>query len=351
MPKKRLTGPSEADRRLRRVDNFENRRLVQEQVEEFGVEQTAQLAANRAERRRIEITSTMMGDDGTDPGFLHSAMCMVSLPAKKPAADMEAWTRENGRVSLTIAPGIFKAPGRPLERIGVPYGARARLLLMYLQSEAIRTKQPVISMGGSLSEWMRSVGIEHITGGRTGSIGQTYEQTRRLGFAAFSLVWEKPDGTGYGVIPNRTIIEKMDLWKGGNPDQGMLWPSTMELTLQFFESLREHAVPFPREAIVRIKGSALAIDLYIWLVYRLRRLGKPVLVPWDALHGHLGADYGRPQDSKRKAIEALRLALAAYPDARAEPCDGGLLLKPSRSAIPSSTVFSSPKKPAADGAA
>ena len=52
-----------------------------------------------------------------------------------------------------------------------------------------------------------------------------------------------------------------------------------------------------------------------------------------------------------EAIEALRLALAAYPDARAEPCDGGLLLKPSRSAIPSSTVFSSPKKPAADGAA
>jgi hypothetical protein len=344
MPKKRLTGPSEADRRLRRVDNFENRRLVQEQVEEFGVEQTARLAANRAERRRIEITSTMMGDDGTDPGFLHSAMCMVSLPAKKPAADMDAWTRENGRVSLTVIPGIFKAPGRPLERIGVPYGARARLLLMYLQSEAVRTKQPVISMGGSLSEWMRSVGIEHITGGKKGSIGQTHEQAKRLGFASFSLVWAKPDGSGYSVIPNRTIIEKLDLWKGNDPDQGMLWPSTMELTPQFFESLREHAVPFPHEAIIQIKGSPLAIDLYVWLVHRLRRVNRNVLVPWGDLHAHLGADYARIRDFRRYALEALRLALAAYPDARVEPCAGGLLLKPSRSAIPSPTVFVGPKK-------
>jgi hypothetical protein len=84
MPRKRLTGPSEADRRLRRVDNFENRRLVQEQIEEFGVKQTAQLAANRAERRRIEITSTMMGDDGTR-SWLSAFGDVHGVPAGKEA--------------------------------------------------------------------------------------------------------------------------------------------------------------------------------------------------------------------------------------------------------------------------
>src|SRR3954471_12089051 len=149
MAKKRVTGPSEINRRLRRLDNFESRHLVQQQIEDFGVESTTQIAANPAERRRIEITSTMMGDDGTDPGFLHSALCMVSLPAKRPADDLKPWVRENGRVSLTIMPGVFKAPGRSLEHVGIPYGARARLLLMYLQTEAVRTESPVVNMGGS----------------------------------------------------------------------------------------------------------------------------------------------------------------------------------------------------------
>jgi hypothetical protein len=350
MTKKRLADPSPIDRRLRGLDNFENRRLVREQIEDFGVDSTKALAANQAERRRIEITSAMLGDDGTDPGFLHSALCLVSLPARKPANETDVWTRENGRVSLTITSGVFKAPGRPLERIGLPYGARARLLLMYLQTEAVRTKSPVISMGNSLSSWMRLIGIEHITGGAKGSIGQTYEQAKRLGFATFSLVWEKEDGSGYGVIPNRTIIEQIDLWKGNNPAQGMLWPSTMELTWPFFESLQQHAVPFPHEAIRQIKSSPLAIDLYIWLVYRLRHVHKNVLVSWKDLHAHLGAEYDRLRKFKEKAITALRLALAAYPDARVEVCEGGLLLKPSRAAIPARTIITASRKSAAKGA-
>ena len=92
--------------------------------------------------------------------------------------------------------------------------------------------------------------------------------------------------------------------------------------------------PFPHEAVARIKGSALALDLYVWLVYRLRKVHKNILVPWADLHAHLGADYERERDFRRKALDALRMAQAAYPDARVEPCEGGLLLKPSRPAIP-----------------
>lgn len=331
--------PSRTARAFRQRGNYESRALVRQQIEDHGVEGTAQLAANKAERRRIEIMSAMLGEDSLDPGFLHSGLCMVSLPARKPVDDMQPWKRENGRIALTIVPGYVSLPGRPIEAAGMPYGARARLLLLYLQSEAVRTKSPVVSMGGSLSEWMRSIGIEHITGGRTGSIAQTYEQAKRLGFATFTLAWKHADGTGYGVIPNRTILREMDLWKGNDPHQGVLWPSTMELTPEFFASLRDHAVPFSREAIVKIKGSSLAIDLYVWLVYRLPKLKKNALVPWEDLDGQLGVAYGRLRDFKRTVIDdALPQVLAAYPDARVEPCDSGLLLKPSRPAIPAGVI-------------
>jgi hypothetical protein len=333
--RKKRTDLAAAQRQLSLDDNFESRRLVHDQIEEFGVESTAQLARSKAERRRIETAAAMLADDGSDPGFLHSALCMVSLPARKPSDDTAEWFRTNGRVSLTINSTSIRLPDGTRQFFGIPYGPRARLIMIYLQTEAVRMKSPILSMGESLSDWMRSVGIEHITGGKKGSIVQTYEQAKRLGFATFSLVWTKPDGSGYGVIPNRTIIDKMDLWKGGDPRQGMLWPSEIELTASFYDSLREHAVPFPKEAIKRIKGSPLAIDLYVFLVYRLRRLSKNALVPWEELHVHLGAEYAEVRFFKRKAIEALRLALAAYPDARVEALEGGLLLKPSRAAVPS----------------
>jgi hypothetical protein len=333
--RKKRTDLAAAQRQLSLDDNFESRRLVREQIENYGVEVTAQLARSNAEKRRIETAAAMMADDGSDPGFLHSALCMVSLPSRKPSDETVEWFRTNGRVSLTVNSPPVRLPDGTRQLFGIPYGPRARLIMIYLQSESVKNKSPIIRMGDSLSDWMRSVGIEHITGGKKGSITQTYEQAKRLGFATFSLVWTKPDGSGYGIIPNRTIIDKMDLWKGGDPAQGVLWPSEMHLTQPFYESLREHAVPFPKEAIKHIKGNPLAIDLYVFLVYRLRRLSKNVLIPWQELHVHLGAEYHRLRDFKRYALPALQLAFAAYPDARVEPLEGGLLLKPSRPAVSS----------------
>ena len=43
--------------------------------------------------------------------------------------------------------------------IGVPYGSRARLIILYLQSEALKTQSREIELGKTLHAWLRRLDI------------------------------------------------------------------------------------------------------------------------------------------------------------------------------------------------
>ena len=118
------------------------------------------------------------------------------------------------------------------------------------------------------------------------------------------------------------------------PGRLLLRPQ-IELSSDFYDSLREFAVPLPREALAALKGSALAIDLYTWLAHRLHRVRTPTgeKVSWENLRGQFGQEYANPKDFKKKIRIALRQALAVYPDAKIEDTVGGLILRPSASPI------------------
>ena len=53
-----------------------------------------------------------------------------------------------------------------LEHVGVPYGSHARLILLYLQTEALRTQSREVELGGSLRDWLGRLNISY--GGKTG---------------------------------------------------------------------------------------------------------------------------------------------------------------------------------------
>jgi hypothetical protein len=70
----------------------------------------------------------------------------------------------------------------------------------------------------------------------------------------------------------------------------VLWPSTVEFSLRYFESLVQHAVPLDEEAVARLSHSAMALDVYTWLAQRLHRVNpaKPAFVPWVSLWEQFG---------------------------------------------------------------
>jgi hypothetical protein len=98
--------------------------------------------------------------------------------------------------------------------------------------------------------------------------------------------------------------------------------------------LKEHPVPVREEAIRAISTRSLAIDVYIWLAYRLHSLGKPTPVSWTAIHAQFGAGFKLARQIKPTFLEALKLALAVYPEAQVEPGANGITLHPSAPAVP-----------------
>ena len=93
-------------------------------------------------------------------------------------------------------------------------------------------------------------------------------------------------------------------------------------------------MPVREEAIKAIGTRSLAIDVYIWLAYRLHSLSQSTPVSWTAIHGQFGAGFRLPRQIKPTFIDALALALAVYPEARVDADKDGIILHPSPPAVP-----------------
>ena len=79
-------------------------------------------------------------DEEPVPAFLHSALCAMSLPTKRPKDDTQPIVREDGKYALAINPRpvLQNVDGKSVMRsLGVPYGAYPRVALIYLLSQAV----------------------------------------------------------------------------------------------------------------------------------------------------------------------------------------------------------------------
>jgi hypothetical protein len=75
------------------------------------------------------------------------------------------------------------------------------------------------------------------------------------------------------------------------------------------------------------------IDIYIWLAYRLHALQKDVEISWPSLHGQFGAEVTRLRFFREYFKPSLAIACAAYPEARIDVTERGIILRPSRPPI------------------
>jgi hypothetical protein len=121
--------------------------------------------------------------------------------------------------------------------------------------------------------------------------------------------------TSYGHI-----VKEMDILFSKDMNQRVLWPNTVKLSDEYFNSLMSHAVPLNEEALMLLRDSALELDLYAMLAERLHRIpyDKPAFVPWAALHKQYGQGYKRIRKFREVFTKHLKNVKAAYPDARIE---------------------------------
>ena len=264
---------------------------------------------SRVERRLIEPIDS---DEGGQLAFQHTVFCQTSLPYKNPGDEVREWRRQQGAVALLVKAGEARDHHTgEWVRLGLPWGPKPRLLLAYLNTVALRQRSPVIEVGNSVSGF-----VKRIRGFASGKeIDQVKKQLSRLSVASISAA-TLHGGRGFQV--NRGIVTGFELWSDPDDRQRVLWPSIIRLSLDYFESLQNHAVPLLEADLAALAHSALALDLYACLAQRLHRVNpkQPAFVTWAQLKEQFGPEYGRMNNFKAKFREALRQVRVRYQTAR-----------------------------------
>ena len=115
-----------------------------------------------------------------DLGFMGRTMALCSLPRTNPGNRLQ-YKRVNGPFKLIMtATGDHK----------LPFGNLPRLILAWVSTEAVRTQSRELVLGKSLSEFMRSLGINSDSGGARGEQTRLRNQMKRLFGCTVSLIYQ-----------------------------------------------------------------------------------------------------------------------------------------------------------------
>jgi hypothetical protein len=290
----------------------------------------SQLTLSRKQQKLLDTSVEIRGNPPERIDFLHSVQCQCGIPYKNPGDQVLEWDRKQGNASLRIEAGSAIDPKTgDFVRLGLPYGEKPRLVLIHLATEAVRTGSPVVDVEESMTAFARSLGLE--TNGQ--QLRALKDQLARLAAATVRMgVVEE----GRAVQVNTQFVSAFDLWFPRQADQRVLWPSTVRLSHEYFESLGQHAVPLDQRAVAVLSSSSMALDVYVWLAQRLHRIptGKPQFVAWAALYEQFGQGFDRVRDFRRRFLKTLHHVAAAYPTARMSADDTGLSLEHSPPPVP-----------------
>lgn len=268
----------------------------------------------------------------TEIDYLHTVLCQTSLPYK-PIKERH-WEQQQGEVFLSVDAGMAKDPksGGWIE-MPVPSGEKPRLLLIFLDSEATRTGNPVIEVAGGVTAFVRSLGLE------TNGANLRHFRQQMMALAAATVRMAMVD-KGRSIQVNENIIAAFDLWSDKDEAQGSLFSTTVRLSDAYFSRLTKHAVPLDHRAIAALAGSAMALDVYAWLVQRLHRIphGQPQPISWEALRVQFGSGYGQVRFFRRDFLNVLQRVTSQYPAARINLTDTGLELHNSPPPVPKRLV-------------
>lgn len=272
----------------------------------------------------VNIAAGVLGDERRGLGYTYSGLCLTALPHRR-IPDGQLWERSGHKVKLVVEPGRLHVGGK-LKLYGVPYGARARMILIYLITRAVQTNSREIALGRSMRAWLEAMGVA--VGGETAKAFR--EQSMRIAACSMKFFWEAGRGaTGFdkGGVVRKGLMFGDSIDTG---DQPRLFDDTVVLDELFYAAATEHPVPLLEAAVRHLRDRSMSLDIYVWLAYRLHVLERPTPVTWAAAHAQFGGGFKEPRFFRRPFLEALEAAMAAYPDAHVEVDDNGLILHPSR---------------------
>ena len=250
---------------------------------------------------------------GRDIGYHHGVMMQCFLPQKRLPKGQATFQSTHGRCSLLVRAGLLADVNEAhrFVQCGVPFGAKARIIMPYIVGYAVQRKTPVIDMGSSLRRFMETVRMP--IGGRSGK--SITEQVNNIA-AADILLGEWSDERV--LTKYRRVASEISFWLERRPNQLTFWNPEMVLSDEFYEAIQTRRVPVDMEHLIRLAGSPRRMDLYCWLSYRLPKVapGKGVPVPLKYLQPILAPDMDLEASTrlfKQRLNSDLKVIADVYP--------------------------------------
>jgi hypothetical protein len=215
-------------------------------------------------------------------------LIQCTLPHSDPKT--RDWIRKNGDFSLIVSSGVDR-DGRVL---GIPYGSFPRLALAYIITRVIQTGERHIDLSSHFSGFLKEIGYTSNHKG-TGVKGQRI-RNHLLRLLLASIRVEDHIGTDDKGLMNG---EKIDVarkyalwWDYKNPEQDSLWGSYIELSEAFHQSILRAPVPLRIDILKAHKKSPLALDVYMWVSYRLFTIRAAGQESISLAYGRLQEQFG-----------------------------------------------------------
>lgn len=307
----------------------------------------ASIAALKSAKKSAAWVDEMMAlredaEEAGSIGFCSRIFTQLSLPYRDPGTSGAiTWVRQNGPMRLQLNPLLdIDDSGQPVPAF--PYGKYPRLILPWLSTQVVLREADLesdgsltIELGDSMRDFLKLLDLPY--GGKSGRLMR--EQARRL-FGADILFSEDRGRSLLGDRRQRVykmpVSQAYELWWDYDvPDQQALWGNNVCLSSAFVQSVLTAKIPTDMRALKLLseKGGPLAMDIYLWLSYRLFVARRPTLVPWEALQAQFGSQTERPRRFKQSFTSKLILISLVYPEAVFKEVDKGLMIYPSPSPL------------------
>jgi hypothetical protein len=293
------------------------------------VEKQSRLALLPRDQRRRAVIREVIENEPTSVEhlrYMHSVMAVCPFPYRRLEEGRRDFERSQGKMSMVVEGGSLRTPdGRRMEQ-PVPFGPKARLILAYLTTEALRQKSARVEIADSLRGFMLDVGFDP-TGGPRGNIKPFKEQL--LAVSAARVEISSWDGRSADTIDESLFRRKQVWFDAGNLDQRSLWPSFVEWNPEIYKTLEEHAMPLDLRALRAFRNSCRKLDLYAWLAYRLHNLRADLTLTWEAVGKQFGDGFERQRDFRARFAEDVAAIREVFPKVPLVLSEVGVTLKKS----------------------
>jgi hypothetical protein len=278
--------------------------------------------------------SDATGDDDT----VYANMAVTALPHRDPNrhGGGAIWRQTRDGILYEFSSGCY-GDGK---LIGIPFGSKARMILLSCLTWALRHKSQVVPMGDSSYVWIREMNGQSI-GGKTykvmsdqalridacsirvssidlhSKMKDEYSSEHALISAANSVLLE-------AIKEDRRVLDPDPLHYRCKRFAGSLPDSV--LGKGFYESYGTPPIAISRTAVRQIAHNCTAIDLYIWLSARLPGLTEQTFVSWTELSEVFGCGFKHLKHLRSALAGTLEQIRVIYPESRVDVLAEGWML-------------------------